>query len=79
MTRVTLLGLVALVPAALNGPVAVAAALQIPVCSSAARLQAINLPSLGPARGPSPAGSDQQGCCAKGCRTGARKRKSSPD
>ncbi len=70
MRRGTVLGLLALVPAALNASPGGAGTLSIPVCTGdgVARTVTVPLPS-----GELP-GREQPGCCAKGCHTGSRKR-----
>lgn len=65
-----LIGLVALIPAALNAAPMRAGILSIPVCTGDGLVRSVTLP-LGPAELP---GGDQPGCCSKGCHTGERKK-----
>ncbi|WP_298196248.1 hypothetical protein [Novosphingobium sp.] len=71
--RRVLLGLLALLPAALNTSPAEAGALSIPVCSGDGQGRSVSVP-LSPGEVP---GRDQPGCCAKGCHTGSRKKNQS--
>jgi hypothetical protein len=73
MTRVELLfGLASLLPAALNtSPGSHHEALLVRLCTGAASVQTMRLP-VGPASLP---GSDAPGCCAKGCHSGASRRR----
>lgn len=73
MRRRILLGLCALVPAALNVTPARAGGLAIPLCTGdgLARVVTVPVPS-----GEVPGG-EQSGCCAKGCHTGSRKKSGS--
>jgi hypothetical protein len=64
----TILGLIALVPAACNAPVVSARTLAMPLCNGDGRVLATPLPLDG-----APAG-DAAPCCAKGCHSGCRKR-----
>lgn len=68
--RRALIGLVALIPAALNVSPAAAHGLAVPLCTGdgAARLVTVPVPSR------NLPGGDQPGCCAKGCHTGTRKK-----
>ncbi|HET9630172.1 MAG TPA: hypothetical protein VFP14_11900 [Novosphingobium sp.] len=61
-----LLGLVALVPAALNAAPAADAALAVPLCSGDGLAHVVSIPL--PSRGVP--GGEQPGCCAKGCHAG---------
>lgn len=65
-----LLGIVALVPAALNVAPAAAHGLAVPLCTGdgAARTVTVPVPSR------ELPGGDQPGCCAKACHTGSRKK-----
>lgn len=65
-----LIGLVALLPAALNAGPAQAGTLAVAVCSGDGVARSITLP-IPPTELP---GRDQPGCCAKGCHTGSRKK-----
>ncbi|HWU03331.1 MAG TPA: hypothetical protein VN222_11385 [Novosphingobium sp.] len=72
MKRISLLGLLALVPAALNAsPAAARGVLAVPLCAGDGAARTVNVP-VGPQDVP---GAEQPGCCAKGCQSGsARKR-----
>lgn len=65
-----LLGMIALIPAALNVAPAAAHGLAVPLCTGdgTARTVTVPVPSQGLP------GGDQPGCCAKGCHTGSRKK-----
>ncbi|MBC2670709.1 hypothetical protein ACFOON_02685 [Novosphingobium piscinae] len=65
-----LMGLLALLPAALNTSPARAGALAVAVCSGDGLTRTISLPLSGE----DPPGREQPGCCAKGCHTGSRKK-----
>jgi hypothetical protein len=71
--RRALLGLVALIPAALNVAPAAAHGLAVPLCTGDGAARQVTVPV--PTRGLP--GGDQPGCCAKGCHTGSRKRSQS--
>ena len=70
MKRRMLLGLIALLPAALNISPARAGVLAMPVCmgDGLARTVTVPLPAS------DLPGREQPGCCAKGCHTGSRKK-----
>lgn len=68
--RRALLGLVALIPAALNVAPAAAHGLAVPLCTGDGAARQVTVPV--PTR--DLPGGDQPGCCAKGCHTGSRKR-----
>ena len=68
-----LLGLLALLPAALNTSPAQAGGLSIPVCTGDGQVRSVTVPLPS---GELP-GRDQPGCCAKGCHTGSRKKSQS--
>ena len=72
MNRRVLIGLIALVPAALNTAPAQASGLAVPVCTGDGQARSITLP-LGPEPLP---GGDRPGCCTKACHTGTRKKQS---
>jgi len=65
-----LLGIVALVPAALNAAPAPAHGLVVPLCSGSGEARTVTLPA---GSGEVP-GKEVPGCCAKACHTGSRKR-----
>jgi len=73
MTRIELLfGLASLLPAALNtAPGTHHQSLLVRLCTGAAAVQTVRLP-IGPASLP---GSDAPGCCAKGCHSGASRKR----
>jgi hypothetical protein len=71
--RRALLGLVALIPAALNVAPATAHGLAVPLCTGDGAARQVTVPV--PTR--DLPGGDQPGCCAKGCHTGSRKRSQS--
>ena len=71
--RRALLGLVALIPAALNVAPAAAHGLAVPLCTGDGAARQVTVPV--PTR--DLPGGDQPGCCAKGCHTGSRKRSQS--
>lgn len=73
MSARMILGLLALVPAALNAAPGHAGALALPVCTGDGTARVLSVPV--PA-GELP-GRDQPGCCAKGCHTGSRKKSTS--
>ena len=68
--RPALLGLLALVPAALNVTPASAHGMAVPLCTGDGAARTVTVPV--PAR--DLPGGDQPGCCAKGCHTGSRKK-----
>lgn len=65
-----LLGIIALIPAALNTAPAAAHGLAVPLCTGDGAARTITVPV--PSR--SLPGGEQPGCCAKGCHTGSRKK-----
>lgn len=64
------LGLLALVPAALNASPAAAGGIAVPLCSGDGAARTVTVPVSG---GELP-GKEAPGCCAKGCHTGSRKK-----
>lgn len=70
MTLRALLGLIALVPAALNAAPAAARGVEVPICSGDGVARTVTVPIPG---GQLPGRTDS-GCCAKGCHTGSRKK-----
>ena len=70
-----LLGIVALVPAALNAAPAPAHGLVVPLCSGSGEARSVTLPAgSGEVPGKEVPGKEVPGCCAKACHTGSRKR-----
>lgn len=71
MSRRALLGIAALLPAALGTAPAAARGLVVPLCDGSGVVHFVTLPAGAPSPLPS---QDGQGCCAKGCHTGSRKK-----
>ena len=72
MRHRSLLGILALVPVALNVSEAAAGSpMAAPLCNGAAAAGSFLLPQL-----PAPFRSGGQGCCIKGCHTGTSRRRS---
>jgi hypothetical protein len=72
MRLVHLIGLVALVPAALNAsPVAAHSAVSVPLCTGDGVARTVSLP-VGPQDVP---GKQVPGCCVKGCHTGGERKR----
>ena len=65
-----LFGIVAMIPAAFNVAPAAAHGMAVPLCTGDGAARAVTVPV------PSEnlPGSDQPGCCVKGCHTGSRKK-----
>ena len=71
MLRV-ILGLIALIPAALNASSAQAGGfITMPLCTGDGQVRSVTVP-IGQDQGPMPPG---EGCCAKGCHTGGSRKK----
>ena len=68
------LGILALVPAALNVSPVAAHGIAVPLCSGGGLLRTVMLPAAGGSSGQDIPGKAQPGCCAKGCHTGCRKK-----
>lgn len=64
------LGVIALVPAALNASPPAARTITVPLCTGDGSGKTIDLP----AGRPELPGQDVPGCCAKACHTGSRKK-----
>lgn len=67
------LGVIALLPAAVNAAPVHAGSLALPVCSGDGIVRTVTIPAPS---GDIP-GREQPGCCAKGCHTGSRKKAAS--
>ncbi|MDE2595424.1 MAG: hypothetical protein KGL44_00955 [Sphingomonadales bacterium] len=74
MRAISLFGIIALVPAALNvTPAAAAGLLTVPLCTGDGQVHMVNVPL----NGNGIPGGDTNGCCAKGCHSGSSRKRAS--
>ena len=70
MRRSSLLGLIAMLPAALNLSAPAAGTILLPICTGDGQVHLMPLP-----RNDGPGGGAQNGCCIKGCHSGSNRKK----
>lgn len=70
MKRVSLLGLIALVPLAFNVPAAASTTILMPMCGGDGKVRMVKIP--GKRQGPQ---GSENGCCIKGCHSGSNRKK----